>query len=67
MTKSRSRTYAESRALNLERQRWYDAFRTLREGGTIEEFAFTVDGHDFVTASPAAGLLVEELRGVQRL
>ncbi len=38
-----SRTYVESRALNKERQRWYDAFKLLREGETIDEFPFRFD------------------------
>jgi hypothetical protein len=42
------RTFAQSRALNKERQRFYDAFAVLKRGETIEEFRFRLDGHDLV-------------------
>jgi len=43
-----SRTFAESRALNKERQRFYDAFAVVKGGETIDEFKFRVSGRELV-------------------
>lgn len=43
-----TRTFAQSRALNKERQRYYDAFKMLQAANSVEEFRFRLSGRELV-------------------
>jgi hypothetical protein len=42
------RNFQQARKLNLERQRYYDAFKILRAGESIPEFHFTLNGKKLI-------------------